>query len=244
MAKEKENLNLSVSRVDCFKQCQRKYYYRYIEKQPSEEKDYLQLGTFAHGVLEKFHEKFTKEGAVEDVNGLMKKSFDEQKKEKELDVEIIKQAFPLIKEYLKKIKKGFDAEVLSVEKKFSIKLNDNYNFIGFIDRVDMDKDGIFHVIDYKTSKTDKYMKSFQLCAYGIPLLKHYSDVEKFRGSYIMLKLSGRKVSYEFNKEDVEKITKDLIEMGDRIVAERKWTPNISGLCNHCDYKKICLSGWE
>ena len=51
------------------------------------------------------------------------------------------------------------------------------------------------------------------------------------------------VSYDFNKEDVTKERKRLIEMADRIVEEERWVPKASRLCDWCDFKDVCFNTW-
>jgi ATP-dependent helicase/DNAse subunit B len=250
--KEKQSkkaiLTLSASRVNTYQQCPRKYYYSYVEKLPGKEWAHFDLGTLAHGVLEYFHETFKKDGDSTGLKTLMKSAFQKQRKEmekeKELLPEILLEARNLLQEYLDNIEvQGIGSEIISLEEKFNIPLNDKYCVRGVVDRIDKDPDGIYHIKDYKTNKNKKYMKPFQLQTYGIHLLDKFPEVTRFRGSYVMLRFGGMLVPYDFNEEDVIKVKKNLIEFADKIIEEERWITKPSRLCDWCDFKGPCFSTW-
>ena len=165
-------------------------------------------------------------------------------KSKKLSAEIVNEAKKLLRDYIKGLKtNGLGSQILSLEKDFTLPLNEKYNLRGIIDRLDMDFDGLYHIKDYKTNKSAKYMKDSQLKAYGIYLTNEYPDIDRFRGSYIMLRFNGMNISFDFNREDVEKEKKRLIEMGDRISEEERWITKPSRLCDWCDFKNPCFNTW-
>jgi CRISPR/Cas system-associated exonuclease Cas4 (RecB family) len=243
---EEKKIVLSASKCKTYEQCPRKYYYSYIEKLPKQQWDHLLLGTFVHSVLEEFHRSFTECGIIENPRFLMKQCFNKaiKKSEVELSKEILSGGFLLCKSYLNKILNvGFLPKVINVEEKFDIALTEKYSVIGFVDRLDLDSDGVYHIIDYKTSKSDKYMDNFQLNVYGLYLLDKFKDVDFFRGSYIMLKLDSKNVSFDFNKNDVEKMKDKLISIAQRIEEEERWVVKPTRLCDYCDFKDVCRSSW-
>lgn len=241
-------LTLSASRVKCFQSCKRKYYYQYIKKLPRKQWDHFDLGTLVHGALEHFHGKFKKDGQQDNLKKLMKLSFKKQREDMEfkrtIPTEILLLARDLLVQYLKNMENdGIGSEIVSLEEKFNIPLNDKYSILGFVDRLDLDEDGVYHIKDYKTNKNMKYMDPFQLQTYGIYLKQKFSDISAFRGSYIMLKFNSKLVSYEFNNEDIIKVRSDLIKYADQITSEKRWMPTQSVLCDWCDFKNTCLNSW-
>jgi putative RecB family exonuclease len=247
---EKElDLILSASRVSTYKTCPRKYYYNYIEELPRLNWDHLDLGTFVHGVLELFHENFRSDNDKKyNLNKVMKESFQKfrtkMEKDKKLKDHILLEARDILKAYLRKIKKdGIGSKIISLEGEFELKLSDRYGIRGVIDRLDKDNDGVWHIKDYKTNKNEKYMKPFQLSVYGIYLLDKYKNIDMFRGSYIMLRFDSMLISYNFNKEFIEKTRKSLIEYSNRITEEERWISKPSKLCDWCDFKLVCLNSW-
>jgi len=241
-------LTLSASRVKTYQQCPRKYYYNYVEKLPRKEWAHFDLGTLVHGALEYFHKGFKKDGEDKNLKKLMKKSFKTQRKDMEknkpLANSVLLEARDLLIEYLNRMEtEGIGSEVICLEEDFDISLNDKYNIKGFVDRLDLDEDGLYHIKDYKTNKSLKYMEPFQLQVYGIHLLNKYKDIDRFRASYIMMRFGGKLVPYDLNKDDVEKCKKKLIRYADSIIEEGKWIPKYSKLCDWCDFKDPCLTTW-
>lgn len=244
-------LVLSASRCKTYKDCPRKYYYTYIEKLPRKDWEHFDLGELVHGALEIFHKEYKSDRSPpENPANLMKVAFQTQQdlieKEKNslLSSEVLIEARNILRDYMLNLKqKGIRSDIVVVEDGFNIRLNDKYSVQGYIDRLDMDFDGIYHIKDYKTNKSAKYMEPFQLQTYGIYLLDKYPDVDRFRGSYIMMKLNGQMVSYDFNKEDVEKIRKVLIELADQISEEERWITKPNKLCDWCDFKNPCFNTW-
>jgi len=245
-------LVLSASRVKTYLQCPRKYYYNYIEKLPRKEWLHFDLGTLVHGALEYFHENFKidKDRGSLNLKKMMKESFQKQRQamKKERGVSIVQsvlvEARDLLADYLKRMESdGIGSEIISLEADFNIPLSKEFSVRGYVDRLDMDEDGTFHIKDYKTNKNPKYMEPFQLRTYGIYLLDQYPDVDKFRGSYVMMRFGGMLISYDFNKEDVLKEKKSLVEYAQRITDEERWIAKPTRLCDWCDFKSPCLNTW-
>lgn len=246
---DRDKLVLSPSRVKTYEQCPRKYYYSYVEHLPRKEWDHFDLGHLAHGALEHFHENYRDDkNPPDNMALLMKTAFQKQWNSMETESKVadsaVEEAKKLLREYIRGLKSnGIGSKILSLEKDFKLPLNKNYDLRGVIDRLDLDEDGIYHIKDYKTNKNPKYMDAAQLRAYGIYLLDTYPEIDRFRGSYIMLRFSGMNISYDFNKEDVIKERKRLIEIGDRITEEERWITKPSRLCDWCDYKDPCFNTW-
>ncbi|MHA2216325.1 MAG: RecB family exonuclease [Candidatus Hodarchaeales archaeon] len=248
MNKESPILALSASRVNTYKQCPRKYYYTYKAKLPSKDWPHFTLGTLVHGVLERFHGNFRRDDQEFNLKRMMKLAFKAQRNEMEstsiINENIFIEARDLLIKYLHSMEEeGIGSSIIALEDSFNIPLNKEFNIKGIVDRVDIDRDGIYHIKDYKTSKSYKYLKPFQLETYGIYLLDKYENIDRFRASYIMVRFGGKHILYDLNKEDVEKCKKELIEYGNNIIDESRWIPKTSGLCNWCDFNETCLSNW-
>lgn len=243
-------LILSASRVKTYQQCPRKYYYNYIEKLPRKDWLHFDLGTLVHGVLEHFHADFRTDSGRSALNlkKTMKESFkkyrEHMEEEKALEHSVLIDARDLLVEYLKRMEsEGIGSEIIALEDDFRIDLTKEFGVQGYVDRIDKDNDGILHIKDYKTNKNPKYMEPFQLKTYGIYLLDRYPEVERFRGSYIMMRFGGMLISYDFNREDVVKTKKKLVEYAQRISEEERWMAKPSRLCDWCDFKSPCLNTW-
>jgi CRISPR/Cas system-associated exonuclease Cas4 (RecB family) len=245
-------LKLSASRVKTYMSCPRKYYYNYIEKLPRKEWPHFKLGHLAHGTLERFHSYFKHDNLRSsfDLRELLKQSL-----KKEFDAmrargdivsrDILLEAKSLLKDYLDFImKNGLEGNsIIGLETEFEVGLRDKEISVGgFIDRYDIDKNGIYHIKDYKTNKNLKYMDPFQLSIYGIYLNEKYG-IEEFKGSYIMLRHKSKLLTYDFNLSDIEKAKKKLIKQADLIMTDERWKACPTQLCNWCDFQEQCYSSW-
>lgn len=244
-------LTLSPSRIKTYQQCPRKYYYNYVAKLPRKDWAHFTLGTFVHGALEYFHADYRNDNGQLNLKGLMKEAFRQQrekmKKENidtDLPAEILLEAKNLLAEYLKRMETiGIGSEILSLEEDFSLPLDEKFSVQGIVDRIDRDRDGIMHIKDYKTTKSIKYMEPFQLQVYGIHLLEKHPDIDRFRGSYIMLRHGGKPISYDFNAEDVRRQRKTVLDYAIRITEEERWITKPGPLCSWCDFESACQTAW-
>lgn len=252
-------LKLSASRVDTYNKCPRKYYFTYLEKLPRKGWDHFDLGTLTHETLELFHDTFRNDDQKpEKIRSHMKDCFKKQvaimRKKGDIKREIVEDARKLLLGYLKRIEqKGIGSNICGIEQEFDLSLGEclidgvpepvKIGIKGYIDRLDQEEDGTWHIKDYKTTKSTKYMKPFQLQTYGIYLLDTYPDTESFKGSYIMMRHDGMPLTYDFNREDVTKVKRDLMEKAQLILEEERWAPKPTPLCDWCDFKELCQNSW-
>lgn len=254
---------LSVSKVKTFDSCKLKFKYNYIEKLPRKEWDFHVFGTFLHDTLENFHLKLIAnaaeatlpEGENPDAAQenqwptLLKECFKdsiETFKEK-LSTEQKNEAFTILQGYLDMMReqkeKGTLPIVTHAEKSFFIVVGDKLLLNGFIDRVQVDSDGVIHVADYKTTKNKKYLKDFfQLETYAYALFLEDPTLEKVRASFVCLRHDFDYLTKEFTREDVAHIGKKFIDYAESIDDEKLWRPQPQFLCKYCDYLEHCSAG--
>lgn len=237
-------IKLSASSTKTFEQCPRKYYYTYIEKLPKKSWGHLILGTFCHKVLELFHRQWIADKNL-DLVELIGSCFSAAREDKEFSGMLpdqLEDAKGMIQEYLFSMEKRGMPNTLFVEEPFKINVQ-RYVLRGFIDRIDVDPDGLFHIVDYKTTKNEKYLDDFQLLVYGMALKNKYPDMDRFRGSYVLLRKGSKLITNEYSMHDVYKCEKKIIDFGTRIEQEQKWEKRPSPLCNWCDFYDTCMGGW-
>jgi len=254
---------LSVSKVKTFDSCKAKFKYSYIEKLPKKEWDFHVFGTFMHDTLEHFHLKMidnAKDATIpegENPNAiqedmwpkLMKEAFMDscEKYKEKLSTEQKNESFVILQDYLNLMreqkKDGTLCNVTEAERAFYIVINEKVLLNGFIDRIQVDHDGVLHVADYKTTKDKKYLKDFfQLETYAYALFLADPDLEKVRASFVCLRHNFDYLTKEFTRKDVEHIGQKFIDYADSIDEEKLWRPQPQFLCKYCDFLENCHQG--
>lgn len=241
--------NMSVSKLKTFQQCKAKYHFQYVQQLPALEKDYLTFGTLLHKALEIFESEHIK-GTSEADHLLMKTAFGEALKDSKYPVtpDQKKEAFQILCKFLeiRAKNKGALAKPIAVEKQFSIDIGDGVLLNGFIDLVKLDVDNVLHVVDYKTSKTKRYLKKdlLQLKTYSYVMCLENEKLENIRTSYIMLKHNFDPITNEFCREDVLPIESEFRKVAAEINQEKLFRSSTGPLCEYCDYLTECPDGMD
>lgn len=246
------DIRLSVSKAKTFEHCKAQFNFDYNLKMPKKDYDFLWLGKFVHFVLEKFHLAYLN-GSQEDFNIEMTKAYKQGLEEfkDNLNSELKKEAYPILKSYLNQIidlkNKNKLPTFLAVEKQFSLEIikdDMRVTLNGCIDRIQIDADGITHVIDYKTTKNKKYLKNdfFQLLTYAFVLSLEDPSLAKIRGSYVLLRHEHEHLTKDFDITEISQIKNTFFDYADKIFAENKWEPSPSKLCSYCSFLEHCDAG--
>lgn len=239
-------IKLSVSKSATFNSCKKKYQFSYILRLPKKEFEYHTFGRFVHRVLELFHLAYIG-GTDHPQSAVMRDSFNESLKEfkGKISAAAHEQAVQILKKYLEIYTANKDKfKVLDAEKTFNVVLNESVTLTGMIDRVQLDSDGIYHVVDYKTSKSKLYLKddTLQLLTYAYILYLEHPEITKVRVSYIMLKLDCESLTKEFTIDEIKSV-KDIYESyAKNINAEVEFKASPSKLCAYCDFINECEEG--
>lgn len=239
-----EILKLSASSMNTYKQCPLKYYYNYIERAPRKQWVHFDLGNLCHKALEIFHDIYMRKGTSgKSLDKLMKYAFSKARKDYErLTDKTLQEAKDLLTNYLKNIDKTGMPIVKGVETSFKFNITDDILIRGYLDRVDVMKDGRFHIVDYKTTKNEKYLEPFQLLIYGLWLKREYPHIDSFKASYLLLRHDSKLKSYDFNLVDIKNCENEIIKYANKIntnIKDNIWKPIPTYLCNWCDFQNIC-----
>jgi RecB family exonuclease len=242
MTHKLELIKLSASAMKTYEQCPRKYYFNYIQRAPKKHWDHFDLGNVCHKALEVFHQEYMK-AKTEDKRTLaqiMGYAFSIARKDfPKMNDTMLSDAKSMLMDYLINVKENGMPDVKGVESSFNFNITDSIIIRGFVDRIDKMEDGRFKIVDYKTTKNERYLDEFQLLIYGLWLRKDHPDMTSFRGEYVLLRHGSKTKNYEFSMEDVDKVEKKIIAYADSIRNEDTWSPIPTGLCNWCDFKEIC-----
>ncbi|MFA5757984.1 MAG: PD-(D/E)XK nuclease family protein [Clostridia bacterium] len=242
----KHSIKLSVSKAKTFDDCKAKYKFCYTDKLPRVEQDFHVFGSFLHFALEVFHRKLLNNPALKDN---WKPSFQEAWDEAytEFSSKVtglqVKEGLKIYNEYKTILEEEGLPNVIAVEQNFLININDKVLLNGFIDRVQLDDDGLIHVADYKTTKDPKYLKDyFQLLTYCYAIMLQDESLKRIRGSFILLKHNYNYLTHEFVRDEVITVAEKFLKYAFSIEEEKAWRPNPQFLCKYCDYLNHCKSG--
>lgn len=156
----------------------------------------------------------------------------------------IPEAKEILYEYKEILKEDGIENIIHVEKPFYINVNNQVLLNGFIDRVQIDKDKMIHVMDYKTTKDKKYLDNFfQLKTYAFALMLEDESIKRIRASFMLLRHRFDYMTEEYTREEIlSEIPKKFIEGANQILEERLFRPSPQFLCKYCDYSESCLEG--
>ena len=246
-------MQFSHSRVECYKNCPFKYKLRYINElkvlPEFDAKDNLIIGSTLHEAIEKGY----------------KKAEEEYLKQYPVITDEHIEELVKIEYFSEKIR-----EVIDDQNIFEFKIQTN-DFIGFIDLLIKNEDGIYDIYDFKYSNNvEKYLESTQLHLY-----KYF--FEKMTGNKVSdlyfifipkITIRPKKIKGTDRKEDVFEFRKRLreelknsnlkvekveynpnkvieyLEDIKHILEENTYLKNETKLCDWCEYEEYCKKGEE
>lgn len=244
------DMTLSVSKAKTFDEegggCRKKFKYCYIDKLPRISRDFHIFGSFLHQVLENFHQDLLDHPEKEeDWKAALWQGWDaayEEYSEKLTGLQV-KDGQKIINEYVEILEEEGLPNIVANEKAFYINLNDKVLLNGFIDRIQIDPDGVLHVADYKTTKDPKYLKDFfQLITYSYALMLEDESIKRIRASFILLRHSFDYITQEYTRDEVMPVAEKFLKYAYAIEDEKLFRPNPQFLCKYCDYIEYCKEG--
>lgn len=243
--------HFSVSRSQCFDECQLKYKYRYHLKVISEKPEELHFvyGKLVHKAAEVFVQTKGERPIFEIGADLLnnKIEFDGVESIHRLGVDYRNKFWEHLRNVEKLTRKiGFDGEI---EHKIEYDLDppNNKVFLGFIDRLII-KNETALIIDYKTSKNNSWRKTkktikedLQMNAYACYVYDKFEiKPENIHAALYYLE-GGNLVSTNFKIENIKK-TKELMRKKFTTIekmSENMAVANVGNHCVRCDYSSIC-----
>lgn len=245
----------SHSKLSTYEQCKLKYKFRYIDKiKPEIEKTIeAHLGSSVHSTLEWLY-KLVLQRKVPSLDETIVHYHEEWEKEWDDKIIIVKQEMKkedyfergirfILDYYLKH--RPFDDNTLELEKKINIKIEENKEIQGFIDRlVENKKTNEIEIHDYKTGGNlpdkDKIENDRQLALYSIAIKEIFGQEKKVKLVWHYLHFNTIIHSYRTN-EQLEELKSSIKSLIKEIESTKEFFPQPSGLCNWCEFKNICPS---
>ena len=238
-------LEFSFSALEVYKTCPLQYKYQYVLKVPTTPTSAESFGISLHQTLQRFYQRYQSDKTI-DFNTMLQiyqqsfipvgysspSHFKRMKKEGE----------KILKDFFKRFHPP-EGKILALEKIFKIKLEKEVTILGKIDRLDEREDGKVEIIDYKTGRMPEekeLKKSLQLSIYALAATDKGTFNKKL--SEIILTFyflsEGKKISFQKEKEDIEKV-KDVIKNLVDEIRQEKFEPNVGLWCDFCPFRIIC-----
>jgi CRISPR/Cas system-associated exonuclease Cas4 (RecB family) len=238
----------SVSQLQTYESCPKKYMFNYIYKIPSRPRHYFDFGTSVHESLEFLSADFDKKLPIEKLyilgvkyltDGWISKGYENSNQEQEY----FQKGLNIIKEFIVKETelRMEDRQTICLELKFFLDF-EGRTLMGYIDRIDK-VNGEIEILDYKTSKSmsreSELEKNMQLLVYSLASESH-PDIRKFPKSVgLWYVLHDKIVKISPKKEYTLEIKKRVIEQIKKIENKNfKAIPSKFG-CTYCDFNQIC-----
>lgn len=235
----------SYSKISTYEKCPRKFKFRYIDKLKVEFEVSIEgfLGNSVHESLEWLYKKVL-ENEIPTLKELLefyKKIWEENfstgikiNNQNLAEKDYFEKGILFLTKYYQK-HAPFEDNTLELEKKIFVDLGD-YKLIGFIDRLSFDeKNEEFIIHDYKTGKS-KFYDEKQLALYSIAIQEKYNKKTCLVWHFLS---HDEKICVRKTEDEMNKIRKELLTTIKKIEQDEKFLPNVSKLCDWCEFKKYC-----
>jgi putative RecB family exonuclease len=245
----------SPSKLDTYKNCPRRYRYRYVDKikRPAQSVEAF-LGTCVHGAFEKLYEDLlqgktlTLEEALAAFNEAWDSGWSEaiEVRKKEYQPEDWKKlGRDCVRDYYE-ANRPFDKDkTVAVEKRIGFPLTAagaEYRVEGYIDRLALGADGAFEIHDYKTARTLPTQadvdSDWQLAIYDIAVRHNWPDTQNVRLIWHFVR-HGKALVSTRSAEALASLKSDLAHLIERIKRDHEFEPKRSALCDWCEYRDLC-----
>lgn len=235
-----------------FRQCPRRWKFRYVDRLPDPPGQEALAGTFAHGVLEDLLQKDKKQRTQDSVREIAAEAWPLMEKRSDfralkLDADAVRafkwQSWNAIMG-LWDLEDPQDVEVEETELKVQVEVG-GVPFLGFIDRVERDGDDIV-ISDYKSGRPppkrfeSRYLEQVLLYAAAVAEME-YQTPARVRLMY----LGSKVIEAEVTPEKIDEVVERLVETWEDIlesVREDDFPPEVGKLCGWCVFAEHCPEG--
>jgi RecB family exonuclease len=240
-------VRLSFSRVDSYENCPRRFRYAYVDKLPGKPGPHLSFGTSIHNALEDFYDRKLPACPTEDeLLGFLFARWDSSgfaHLPRDEQVAFYRHAQDVLRRYHRKAAPTYRLPA-ATEAWFELPIGFEATVVGSIDRVDVDDEGRFHVIDYKTNRKVKNRErvagSLQLAIYALAC-RHLFGVLPATVSLDFV-VPGVTITVPLEDLDLDAARQTVLDTA-KAVREERYEPTPNRLCDWCDFRALCPA-WE
>jgi len=245
-------MRLSYSALQTFRRCPLKFKFEYLDKLPAPKSKEALFGTLVHSALKMMHEPGILIPTEEEVLKFIANKWDSSIYGSEQESTLaFAQAIKMMKDYYaKNYPSQFNVVALEIPFEVPVMANNETHLItGKIDRIDKTENGMFEVIDYKTTKKMPSQadveKDLQLALYHLGVINRWPKI-KNEGRPVKVSLyflkHGEKLSSLRQAEQVEEVQASAIKTIEDIANAQKtgqFDPLPNPLCDWCAYQRHC-----
>jgi putative RecB family exonuclease len=245
----------SPSKLDVYKDCPRRYRYRYVDKIKRDHQTVEAfLGTCVHSAFEGLYEAVA-HGKLPTLEETLRAFEEEWSRGWSPDIEIKDASYApedwkelgreCVKIYYDQ-HKPFDGDrTVAVEKRVGFPIvseGQEYRIEGFVDRLALGKDGAFEIHDYKTGKSLPTQADadadWQLAIYDIAIRHDWPDTKAVRLVWHYVR-HGKKLVSTRTETQLAELRGEIAAVIAKIKADREFAPHQSALCDWCEYRDLC-----
>jgi RecB family exonuclease len=239
-------VRLSFTRIDTYQACPLRFRFTYLDRLPTAPATHLSFGTSIHTALEAFHDR-TLFGmpSEDDLLGFLYDGWDSSgfaAVDREVQVREYRRAQDVLKRYHRRVAPTY-RPAAETEKWFELPVGETAAVVGSIDRVDVDDDGRYHVVDYKTGKLrdqQQVRRSLQLALYALACEHLYGALPATVSLDFVV--AGTEVRVPLEDLDLDGARQAVLDTAAAVLAEQ-YDPTPSRLCDWCDHRRLCPA-WE
>ncbi|MEK7388615.1 MAG: PD-(D/E)XK nuclease family protein [Elusimicrobiota bacterium] len=252
---EDRSLKFSPSKLGVYKNCPRRYQYRYVDKISRARKTpETVVGVAVHSAFEELYELVSggKTPSAQDIQSVYAREFDAG-----WDQSVLAKDDRFSKDDWRKV--GSDCvelyhrtqspfsqdRTVAVEKRvgFPIAVDGHeYRIEGFIDRLALAPDGTFEIVDYKTAKSlpaqEDVDADWQLALYEIAVRREWPDAKAVRLKWHYVR-HGKTLISERDEAARERLHADVAALIGTIKHDHAFEPRPGPLCDWCEYRDLC-----
>jgi RecB family exonuclease len=240
-------VRLSFSRVDAYRNCPRKFRYAYVDKLPGRPGPHLSFGTSIHAALEDFYDrKLPSCPTEEELLGFLYERWDSSGfagVDRDDQLAFYRHGQDVLRRFHRRVAPTYRLPA-ATEAWFELPIGFEATVVGSIDRVDVDDDGRFHVVDYKTNRKVKDRQrvagSLQLAIYALACRHLFGTLPATVSLDFVV--AGVEVKVAVDDLDLDAARQQVLDAAAAIRAER-YDPAPNPLCGWCDYRSLCPA-WE
>jgi len=236
-----EPLELNPSAVDSYRKCPQKYLFRYLWSVQEGPKATLTFGRVMHQTVRRFMAELKKGNRLsfEEVERLFEmewsaSGFEDEYQEGEYRKDGLEQLRSLHQAVMNET-----PEILELEKKFALPIENNIVLAGRIDQINSLGHGEVEIVDYKTGKPktqNEARKDLQLSIYAIAA-KEILDLNPARLVFHYLQDNERQETTRSAKQLDE--AQEIVQQVAADIRARNFPPKEGFACRSCAYRPIC-----